>query len=59
MWLHKIGATFILSSTLFYGIYGYLRLGRIFDDTHGPLGLIVTSLVTFLFISGVYTRFSK
>lgn len=56
MWLHWIGAVFIYFTTLFYGIYGYLKIGRIFEDVHGPLGVVITILVTFIFLSGVITR---
>jgi hypothetical protein len=58
MWMHRIGAIFILSATLFYGIYGFLRLGKVFDDIHGPLGLLITSLVSIIFISGLLARLS-
>lgn len=57
MWLHRVGALFILVSTLFYGVYAYLKIGKIFDDVHGPLGLIVTSLVTFIVVSGLVAKY--
>jgi hypothetical protein len=58
MWLHRLGAVFILTATLFYGIYGALKIGKVFDDVHGPLGLIITSVVGLLVLSGLLTRYS-
>lgn len=56
MWLHRLGAIFILASTLFYGLYAYFKLQQLAKDFHGPLGLTITTLTTFLFISGAIAR---
>lgn len=53
LWLHRLGAFFVLTSTLFYGGYALIRMKHIKDDVHAPLGVIVTVLIVFLVISGL------
>ena len=57
MLLHRLGAFFVLTSTLFYGIYALVKLAHIHNDVHGPLGTIMTALVSAIFISGLTTRY--
>jgi hypothetical protein len=56
MLLHRLGAIFILTSTLFYGTYAYFKLQRVVNDVHAPLGLTITALTIFLFLSGALVR---
>lgn len=56
MWLHRLGAFFILSSTLFYGGYALVKLKHIHWDVHGPLGTTMTILVSLIVLSGLITR---
>lgn len=58
MWLHRLGAFFILAATLLYGVYAIIRLGKIENDLHAPLGLIATGLVSLIVLSGLVTRYS-
>lgn len=52
MLVHKVSGSFIVCSTLFYGVYGYLRLEKIQDDVHAPLGILFTILSIFIPLSG-------
>ena len=56
MWIHRISGSVVLATTLFYGIYGYLKLRMIKDDVHAPMGLAVTSLVSLVVAGGILAR---
>jgi NADH:ubiquinone oxidoreductase subunit H len=56
MWLHRLIGVIILTSTLFYGGYGYWKLTTIYHDGHAYLGLFVTATIFFLVMSGVVAR---
>ena len=54
-WLHAISGSIVLSSTLGYGIYGLIKIGKIKDDIHGPMGIVATALTLLLAITGLRT----
>lgn len=56
MWMHRIFGVIILYSTVFYGGYGYWKLGRVYDDGHAILGLATLAVILFLVLSGVIAR---
>lgn len=56
MWMHRISGALITLATLIYGIVGYVKLMKVKDDVHAPMGIAVTATVTLLAISGVMAR---
>jgi len=58
MHLHRLGAFFILTCTLFYGVFAILKLKMIKDDFHAPLGISMLLLVCLLVINGLAARYS-
>ena len=57
MWLHRIGAFFVTSATLFYGIYGWQKLGKVQNDWHAPMGIAVVVTISFVFAGGLTARY--
>ena len=53
MWVHRFTGTFIIMTTLFYGFYGWWKMGKIKNDWHAPLGVFVTCIVFFLAVTGM------
>ena len=51
-WLHQVSGAIVLSSTLLYGIVGFVKLMKVVDDVHAPMGIAVTVLSLILAISG-------
>ena len=57
MWAHRISGSVVLITTLLYGIVGFVKMNMtVKNDVHAPMGVAVTSLISFLAISGVVAR---
>ena len=57
MWAHRISGSVVLITTLLYGIIGFVKMNMtVKNDVHAPMGVAVTSLISFLAISGVVAR---
>ena len=58
MWIHRIGGTFILLSTIAMSIVGISKLDWTLSgaEAHYVIGLIIFFAVTFVAVGGVYAR---
>ena len=54
MWLHRVSGMIVTIVTLLYGIVGIVKLMKVVNDVHAPMGVGVTTLITFLAISGYF-----
>jgi hypothetical protein len=54
--VHRISGSIVTVITLFYGLFGIIKIGSVGASLHAKFGIVVFSLIFFLALSGKYAN---